>query len=274
MSDASIICSHLSFAWPDATPVFQDLSFAVGAGRTGLVAPNGAGKSTLLRLIAGEYRPAGGTVSVQGVLGYLPQALPLAGDLSVAEVLGVSTVIEALNAIESGDPAEEHFTVIGDDWDIEERTAAQLDRLGLGDLALTRRLDTLSGGQVVSLGLAAQLLKRPDVLLLDEPTNNLDLQARRQLHGVLENWTGCLLVVSHDRALLDLMDRIAELDGSEVHVHGGNFTAYTQALRRRARGGREERPQCRADGQARETGDAAGPGAGGPAGQQRGPQHR
>jgi ATPase subunit of ABC transporter with duplicated ATPase domains len=230
MSDASIICSHLSFAWPDATPVFQDLSFAAGAGRTGLVAPNGAGKSTLLRLIAGEYRPAAGTVSVQGVLGYLPQALPLAGDLSVAEVLGVSTVIEALNAIESGDPAEEHFTVIGDDWDIEERTAAQLDRLGLGDLALTRRLDTLSGGQAVSLGLAAQLLKRPDVLLLDEPTNNLDLQARRQLHGVLENWTGCLLVVSHDRALLDLMDRIAELDGSEVHVHGGNFTAYTQAL--------------------------------------------
>ena len=230
MPDASIICSHLSFAWPDATRVFQDLSFAVGAGRTGLVAPNGAGKSTLLRLIAGEYHPARGSVSVQGVLGYLPQALPLAGDWSVAEVLGVSTVVEALNAVESGDPAEEHFAVIGDDWDIEERTAAQLDRLGLGDLALTRRLDTLSGGQAVSLGLAAQLLKRPDVLLLDEPTNNLDLQARRQLHGVLENWAGCLLVVSHDRALLDLMDRIAELDGSEVHFHGGNFTAYTQAL--------------------------------------------
>jgi ATPase subunit of ABC transporter with duplicated ATPase domains len=230
MSDTSIICSHLSFAWPDATRVFQDLSFAMGAGRTGLVAPNGAGKSTLLRLIAGEYRPASGTVSVQGVLGYLPQALPLAGDWSVAEVLGVSTVIEALNAVESGDTAEERFTVIGDDWDIEERTAAQLDRLGLGDLALTRRLDTISGGQAVSLGLAAQLLKRPDVLLLDEPTNNLDLQARRQLHGVLENWTGCLLVVSHDRALLDLMDQIAELDGSEVHFHGGNFTAYTQAL--------------------------------------------
>jgi ATPase subunit of ABC transporter with duplicated ATPase domains len=230
MPDASIICSHLSFAWPDATCVFQDLSFAVGAGRTGLVAPNGAGKSTLLRLIAGGYRPASGTVSVRGVLGYLPQTLPLAGDQSVAEVLGVSTVIEALNAVESGDTAEEHFTVIGDDWDIEERTAAQLDRLGLGDLALTRRLDTLSGGQAVSLGLAAQLLKRPDVLLLDEPTNNLDLQARRQLHGVLENWTGCLLVVSHDRALLDLMDQIAELDGSEVHFHGGNFTLYTQAL--------------------------------------------
>jgi ATPase subunit of ABC transporter with duplicated ATPase domains len=230
MSDASIVCSHLSFAWPDATLVFQDLSFAVGAGRTGLVAPNGAGKSTLLKLIAGQYRPASGTVSVQGVLGYLPQALPLAGDWTVAEVLGVSRVIEALNAVESGDPAEEHFSVIGDDWDIEERTTAQLDRLGLGDLAFTRRLDTLSGGQAVSLGLAAQLLKRPDVLLLDEPTNHLDLQARRQLYGVLETWTGCLLVVSHDRALLDLMDRTAELDASEVRSHGGNFTAYEQAL--------------------------------------------
>ena len=59
MSDASIICSNLSFSWPDDTPVFHDLSFTVGGGRTGLVAPNGAGKSTLLKLIAGEYRPGG-----------------------------------------------------------------------------------------------------------------------------------------------------------------------------------------------------------------------
>ena len=171
MSDAFIVCSNLSFSWPDDTPVFQDLSFTVGGGRTGLVAPNGAGKSTLLNLIAGECRPSGGTVSVDGVLGYLPQSLPLSGDLTVAEVLGIAPIIRALDAVESGDASEEHFTTIGDDWDIEERTKAQLDRLGLGDVSLTRRLDTLSGGQVVSLGLAGQLLKRPDVLLLDEPTN-------------------------------------------------------------------------------------------------------
>src|ERR1700722_6272997 len=108
MSDAFIVCSGLSFSWPDDTPVFQDLSFAVGEGRTGLVAPNGAGKSTLLKLIAGEYRPARGSVAVSGVLGYLPQTLPLDGDLTVAEVLGISEVISALNAIESGDPAEAH----------------------------------------------------------------------------------------------------------------------------------------------------------------------
>ena len=230
MSDASVICSGLSFSWPDDTPVFQDLSFAVGEGRTGLVAPNGAGKSTLLKLIAGEYRPARGSVAVSGALGYLPQTLPLDGDLTVAEVLGISEVISALNAIESGDPAEAHFTTIGDDWDIEERTAAQLDRLGLNDLPLTRRLASLSGGQVVSLGLAAQLLKRPDVLLLDEPTNNLDLDARRQLHGVLENWAGVLLLVSHDRALLDRMDRIAELDRGELRTYGGNFSQYEAAI--------------------------------------------
>ena len=134
MSDAFIVCSNLSFSWPDDTPVFEDLSFTVGGGRTGLVAPNGAGKSTLLRLIAGELRPSGGSVTVDGVLGYLPQNLPLAGDLTVAEVLGVAAGIAALHAIEAGDAGEEHFATIGDDWDIEERTRAELDRLGLGDV--------------------------------------------------------------------------------------------------------------------------------------------
>ncbi|MFE5262178.1 ABC-F family ATP-binding cassette domain-containing protein [Streptomyces coelicoflavus] len=231
MSDAVLRCSGLSFSWPDETPVFEDLSFTVGTGRTGLVAPNGAGKSTLLRLIAGELRPTAGSVAVSGVLGHLPQTLPLTGGLTVAEVLGVDAVIRAIDAVESGDVAEEHFTAIGDDWDIEERTRAQLDRLGLGGLALDRRLSTLSGGQVVSLGLAAQLLKRPDVLLLDEPTNNLDMAARSRLHDVLTDYSGCLLLVSHDRELLDRMERIAELDRGELRFHGGNFSAYEEAVR-------------------------------------------
>jgi ATPase subunit of ABC transporter with duplicated ATPase domains len=231
MSDAAIVCSSLSFVWPDDTPVFHDLSFTVTAGRTGLVAPNGSGKSTLLKLIAGELEPATGSVSVSGTLGHLPQTLPLTGDLTVAEVLGVAEVIRALDAVESGDVSEEHFTTIGDDWDIEERTRAQLDRLGLAGLALDRRLSTLSGGQAVSLGLAAQLLKRPDVLLLDEPTNNLDTEARHKLYDVLSDFTGCLLLVSHDRALLDRMDRIAELGSGELRFYGGNFTDYEEAVR-------------------------------------------
>ena len=230
MSDAFIVVSALSFAWPDDTEVFDDLSVTFPGGRTGLVAPNGAGKSTLLKLIAGALPPAGGSVFVDGVLGYLPQDLPLTAERSVAEVLGVDTILRAIKAVESGDVDEEHFTVIGTDWDIEERTRAQLDRLGLGDLSLDRRLATLSGGQIVSLGLAAQLLRQPDVLLLDEPTNNLDLDARRKLYAVLDDWRGCLLVVSHDRALLDRMDRIAELDDGEIRFYGGNFTEYEQAV--------------------------------------------
>ncbi|WP_430782808.1 ribosomal protection-like ABC-F family protein [Actinoplanes sp. G11-F43] len=226
----SFSVSELSFSWPDDTPVFDRLSFTVPEGRTGLVAVNGAGKSTLLKLVAGVLTPAGGTITVRGVPGYLPQHLPFAGDRTVAEVLGVDRVIAALHAIEAGDPAEEHFATVGNDWDIEERTRAELDRLGLAEVTLDRRLGTLSGGQVISLGLAAELLKRPDVLLLDEPTNNLDRDARERLTGVVRSWPGTLLIVSHDRELLDEMDRIAELDHGEITWFGGNFSAYEESV--------------------------------------------
>ncbi|MDT5282388.1 MAG: hypothetical protein QOJ20_3583 [Mycobacterium sp.] len=226
----SIACSNLSFSWPDDTPLFTDLSFTIGDGRTGLVAPNGAGKSTLLRLIAGEYLPTAGTITVDGIVGYLPQTLPFVAERRVADVLGVAPVLDALAALNAGDAGEDVFTAIGDDWDIEERTRAQLDRLGLGHIALDRRLGSLSGGEVVSLGLAAQLLKRPDVLLLDEPTNNLDVDARRLLYDALDDYSGCLLLVSHDRVLLDRMDRVAELYHGEMLFYGGNFSMYQRAV--------------------------------------------
>ncbi|MBX8688835.1 ATP-binding cassette domain-containing protein [Mycobacterium sp. 20091114027_K0903767] len=226
----SIVCSHLSFSWPDDVELFADLSFSVGAGRTGLVAPNGAGKSTLLKLIAGEYRPTAGSVVADGAIGYLPQSLPFTADLTVAAVLGIAPVLDALAALADGNASDEVFTTIGEDWDIEERSRAQLDRLGLDGLALDRRLGTLSGGEVVSLGLAAQLLKRPSVLLLDEPTNNLDSDARHRLYDALDSYTGCLLVVSHDRVLLDRMDQIAELYRGEIVFYGGNFTAYQDTV--------------------------------------------
>jgi ATPase subunit of ABC transporter with duplicated ATPase domains len=227
---SSIVCSNLSFAWSDDTPLFTDLSFTVGEGRTGLVAPNGAGKSTLLKLIAGEYRPTAGSVTADGTVGYLPQTLPFVANRSVAEVLGVASVIDALNALGAGDAGDHVFAAIGDDWDVEERTRAQLDRLGLGHIAFDRPLGSLSGGEVVSVGLAAQLLKRPDVLLLDEPTNNLDVDARHKLYDALDDFTGSLLLVSHDRVLLDRMDRIAELHRGEILFYGGNFTMYEQAV--------------------------------------------
>ena len=171
MSNAHIRVSHLSFSWPDGTPVVDDLSFVLGSSRTGLVAPNGAGKSTLLKLLAGELRPLSGQAEVHGVVGYLPQSLPLDTDASVAEVLGIAAKLDALAVILAGDAGTADFDILDGDWDLRERAAAALARLGLFDIPLQRRLSTFSGGQAMSLALAAQLLRRPDVLLLDEPTN-------------------------------------------------------------------------------------------------------
>src|SRR5262249_61781764 len=82
----------------------------------------------------------------------------------------------------------------------------------------------------VLLCLAAQFLRRPGVLLLDEPTNNLDLDARHRLYDAVASWAGAMVIVSHDRELLDRVDQIAELRGGEVRWYGGNFTDYEETL--------------------------------------------
>ncbi|MGW5125884.1 ABC-F family ATP-binding cassette domain-containing protein [Streptomyces sp. NPDC004069] len=227
---SSITCTSLSFAWPDGSPVLTGLDLAFGPGRTGLVGVNGSGKSTLLKLIAGELGPAGGTVRVAGEVGYLPQNVTLDTGLRVDEALGIAAQRAALHAIEAGDVTEEHFETVGDDWDVEERALATLGELGLGRIDLDRTVGEVSGGESVLLRLAALLLRRPDVLLLDEPTNNLDLYARRRLYSAVESWPGVLVVVSHDRELLELVDQIADLSSGRVTWYGGNFSAYEAAL--------------------------------------------
>ncbi|MFF0036506.1 ABC-F family ATP-binding cassette domain-containing protein [Streptomyces mirabilis] len=226
----SLSCTSLSFAWPDGTTVFDDQQIAFGPGRTGLVGVNGSGKSTLLKLIAGELAPADGTIRVTGEVGYLPQNVTLDTALRVDEALGIAATRAALHAIEAGDAAEEHFDVVGDDWDVEERALAMLGELGLGHVELDRTIGEVSGGESVLLRLAALLLRRPDILLLDEPTNNLDLYARRRLYAAVEAWSGVMVVVSHDRELLDLVDQIADLRSGEVTWYGGNFSAYEEVL--------------------------------------------
>src|SRR5690349_23368977 len=230
MSNPRIRVSNLVFSWPDGTPLLEGLSFALGASRTGLVAPNGAGKSSLLKLLAGELQPQAGRIEVSGVVGYLPQDLVMDGEATVAEVLGIAAKLRALEAIAGGDADPAHFDAVGGDWNLRERSMATLARLGLGGVALERRLATFSGGETVSLGLAAQLLRRPDVLLLDEPSNNLDRAARQRLASVLQDWKGCLLVASHDRELLEPMEQIAELAPTGLCVYGGGFSFYRDAL--------------------------------------------
>lgn len=226
----SISCTSLSFAWPDGTAVFEGLDVAFGPGRTGLVGVNGSGKSTLLKLVAGELTPVDGVVRVAGEVGHLPQNVTLDTALKVDEALGIAAKRAALHAIEAGDVAEEHFETVGDDWDVEERALATLGELGLGHVELDRTIGEVSGGESVLLRLAALLLRRPDVLLLDEPTNNLDLYARRRLYAAVESWPGVMVVVSHDRELLDLVDQIADLRAGEIAWYGGNYSAYEEAL--------------------------------------------
>ena len=235
MASTSLSISDLTFIWPDGEPLFEGVDLVLGQGRTGLVGLNGSGKSTLLRLIAGRLRPERGSVTVSGALGYLRQDLTISTGQRVDEILGIRGTRDALHRIESGASTESDFDDVGGQWDIEERAVALLGKLGLGHIVaepdqLERTIETLSGGEAVLLGLTAELLREPDVLLLDEPTNNLDRVARERLYDVVAQFPGTLVVVSHDRELLDRMDTIAELRDGGVRLFGGNFTVYEQTV--------------------------------------------
>ena len=227
---AAILCSDLSFSWPDGAPVLSGLTASFGPGRTGLIGVNGSGKSTLLRLIAGGLRPGDGIVRARGEVGYLPQAITLGTRRTVSDLLGITVARTALHAIEAGETGEDAYAAVGDDWDVEERARAWLDRLGLAHLGLDDRVERLSGGETILAALAALFLRRPDVMLLDEPTNNLDLDARKRLYDAVASWAGVMVIVSHDRELLGLVDQIADLSGGQIRMYGGNLEAYEELL--------------------------------------------
>lgn len=226
----AITLNNLGFQWPDGTSVIDSLTVSVGNGITGLIGDNGTGKSTLLRLIAGELIPSDGTITCSGPIGYVPQNLTLDAQRTVDDVLGIREIRQALQALADGDISDSVYDTIGDDWDIEERALAVLDELGLASVGLDRRIDQLSGGQAILLGIAAQFVAKPDILLLDEPTNNLDRASRERLYAAVERWQGVMLLVSHDRELLQRVDSIMELREHGVRMFGGNFEDYAAII--------------------------------------------
>ncbi|WP_156515272.1 ATP-binding cassette domain-containing protein, partial [Dietzia timorensis] len=153
----SISCIDISYEHPDRTSVFDGLSLTLGPGLSSLVGRNGAGKTTLLRLVAGELAPGSGTVLVDGVLAYVPQDLLASsrgaasggGGPQMADLLGVRSRLAALARIEAGSADEDDFTVLGDEWDVAERTSAVIAKMGLpaGPGDLFRPAAQLSGGE-------------------------------------------------------------------------------------------------------------------------------
>ncbi|WP_308257763.1 ABC-F family ATP-binding cassette domain-containing protein [Pseudonocardia lacus] len=252
-----IVCHGLTFAWPDGSPVLDGVDVTFGPGRTGLVGDNGAGKSTLLALVAGALRPTSGTVRVGAPVGLLAQGVALDLDATVSDLLGITARRSALAAIEAGDASPELFDAVGADWDVEERAVTLLRRFAL-PADLDRAVGQLSGGEVVRARLVALLVDPPAITLLDEPTNDLDADARALLTAAVDDWPGTLVVVSHDRDLLEHVERITELRDGVARTFTGGFSAYTDALDREQQAARRQVRSAEADlrRQRRELADA------------------
>lgn len=234
--------------------IFRDLTWAVGdRDRVGLVGPNGAGKSTLLKLITGEVSPdQGAVIRAKGIsVGYLPQEVEFApGTTLIQEALrlppDLARVEATLSRIEAqlADPDVYNRPETLARWLArQEQALEEYERLGGSrHTAIVRELllrlgfatddfdlpaETLSGGQKKLVILARLAAEAPDVLLLDEPDNHLDLASKRRLEAFLRSYNGAVVIVSHDRYLLDdVATQIAELADGVLTVYTGNYSAY------------------------------------------------
>lgn len=234
--------------------IIDDATFhLVPSAKVGLIGRNGAGKTTLLRAILGETTPDTGKVHRRGQIrmGWLPQHGVSGSSLSVWEEVqqdrdhldAMRAEIERAQArIESGDhdaatalaDATERLTLAGG-FNEEEVVGSVLHGLGFGPSTWHRPCDQFSGGWQMRIALARLLLSEPDVALLDEPTNHLDLHARSWLAGHLSRWGAAVIVVSHDRHLLDAVcTQMIELRDAVLHKYAGNFTAFVAEKELRA----------------------------------------
>ena len=230
--------------------LFDGLSLHVGEReRLGLIGPNGAGKSTLMRVLAGLEPPGSGERRVlpQARIVLVSQEPEMDPERSVLEQVfaesgekmqllrrytAVSDALALAHA--KGDDDTALLAELGDlnarmdqsqAWDLEQQIREVLQRLGIGDTK--RRVGDLSGGYRKRLALAAALVADPDVLLLDEPTNHLDADCIQWLQGYLQRFRGALVLITHDRYVLDqVTNRIVEVDRGEARSYGGNYAYY------------------------------------------------
>ena len=199
--------------------------------RVGLIGRNGAGKSSMLKILGGLDKPDDGLLQVQGGLriAYVAQEPQLAADASVFEAVsaGMARARALIDEYSQGhgdlDAMQSEIESL-DGWNWEQRVGETLQRLHLDAHAL---IGTLSGGNKKRVALAQALVAAPDVLLLDEPTNHLDLDSIEWLEGLLCEFKGSMICVTHDRSFLDnVATRIVELDRGQLLSYPGNFAAY------------------------------------------------
>ena len=230
-----ITLDHISYAHPSEPALFIDLSAVFSAPLTGLIGDNGCGKTTLMRLILGDLTPDSGSLAAPERMAYLPQDLGLDREQTLAELCGISEILRALQAVESGEYSPELYDTIGDNWDVEERTLAALATYGFTPATLVdrdspeavralfaRSMRSFSGGEAVIAALASLMISDPEFILLDEPTNNLDSAAKAQLFTALDALPCPALIISHDRDLLERVNVIAELHANR---QGGGSSA-------------------------------------------------
>lgn len=223
--------NNISYSHADKEKLFSKLSFAISDNKTALIGDNGTGKTTLLSIIFGEIQPDEGTVVREGSLAYFPQDFSIYNNKTVAEVLSVKEKLLSLEKILAGNSTDADYEILNDEWDLKERVAEIFSEAKLEGIDLERKFDTLSGGEKSRLLFASLLLYKPDFALLDEPTNHLDYESRNILYNLIKKYKRGLLVVSHDKELLYLMEGIIELSSKGIKTYGGNFDFYKEQKR-------------------------------------------
>jgi len=228
MTTPSLALEGASHVLPDGRTLFSNLNEQFDQRHTGLVGRNGVGKTVLARILAGTLQPSTGRVVRYGSVHYLAQQVSHPMDATVADLAGLTGTLAALERIEAGATAPEDFDAVNNQWDVRHRFKHALDRHGLGHLGASTPAGVLSGGEAMRVALVGATLSGADYLILDEPSNHLDRQHRCALIDELRRWSRGLLVISHDRQLLDSMDRILDLSSLGLHGYGGNYTFYAR----------------------------------------------